>query len=182
MQLVELLKLRQERTPDRSELIQQKNILVFVYGTLKEGGVNHGYLTEDSNLRYLGQAKTAINKFCMYNATHFPIVVDDASLVDATSILGEIYAVSPDTIMKMDMLEGVPMLYRRIRTHFTLVDQKYKAKGSILRSPVVPAYMYVMSDQKRKDNFRVSVAVSRTWDQVGGRSIQEYKILKKNIN
>lgn len=74
---------------------------VFVYGTLKRGGVLHNNLTAFDS-KYLGVDK--INGYKMYEMGWFPAVkkVDDPRQF----IYGEVYEIEFATFNKLDMVEG----------------------------------------------------------------------------
>lgn len=81
--------------------------LVFVYGSLRQGQQNHGYLTSGC---YLGDHRTAA-RFTMYDLGAFPAVRAGG----CTAVLGELYAVPGGVLRALDQLEGHPDLYRRQR-------------------------------------------------------------------
>lgn len=79
--------------------------LVFVYGTLMEGGANHEYLLEATPE---GQAST-IERFAFFGGA-FPFMT---RLAPVCRVHGEIYRVEPHTLAEIDYLEGHPDLYCR---------------------------------------------------------------------
>ena len=79
---------------------------VFVYGTLKKGGRLNGHL---DNSKFI-EEKT-LTGFKMYNVGWFPGIIVTNNNEDV--IHGEVYEVSPDTLNRLDMVEGVPHLYKR---------------------------------------------------------------------
>ncbi|XP_023338625.1 gamma-glutamylaminecyclotransferase B isoform X2 [Eurytemora carolleeae] len=72
---------------------------VFVYGTLKKGEPNHGWLSRSENgfQEYLGAGRT--NK-------SFPLVI-------ASRVEGEVYRVDASMLSKLDELENHPSYYTR---------------------------------------------------------------------
>lgn len=84
------------------------NTLIFCYGTLKSGYSNHGLIHESE---FVGRA-TTINKYTMYSNGNFPYVcyLEDE---DNYTISGEVYKVSPETLQRVDRLEGHPTFYHR---------------------------------------------------------------------
>lgn len=78
--------------------------LVFVYGTLRQGEVHH-HLLESSEL--VGNFVTE-PKFALRDLGEYPGLVEGAS-----AIVGEVYRVDDDTLAKLDILEDVPIEYRR---------------------------------------------------------------------
>lgn len=86
---------------------------VFVYGTLKRGGVLHSNI---KHCKYLGVDK--IHNFAMFKLGWFPAVVPT---IDAREcVYGEIYEVDKTVLDKLDAIEGKGVLYNR-----TTVDTKY---------------------------------------------------------
>lgn len=78
---------------------------VFVYGTLKEGHGNHGYL---SNSKLIKQAY--ISGFLLINTGGFPYAIE-AEPTDFA--IGEVYEVDDETLRALDRLEGYPSHYQR---------------------------------------------------------------------
>lgn len=84
------------------------NILLCVYGTLKQGFQRSQFLRDQ---RYLGVCKTT-SEYGMYAYGGYPALVDDklavASEVTADSqIYGELYEVDENCIVLLDQVEGV---------------------------------------------------------------------------
>ena len=74
---------------------------VFVYGTLKTGGDNHGFL---AGQRLLGEGRTR-PEFRLHELDGYPGMVRGP--VPGRSIEGEIWEVDPDCLARLDDLEGV---------------------------------------------------------------------------
>jgi gamma-glutamylcyclotransferase (GGCT)/AIG2-like uncharacterized protein YtfP len=85
--------------------MQERNIKVFVYGTLRKGQGNN-YLLKEAD--FIGEAKTK-DKYAMY-ASGIPYVVEDKPV---SRITGEIFSVNQEELMRLDRLEGHPQWYRR---------------------------------------------------------------------
>ncbi|WP_375752397.1 gamma-glutamylcyclotransferase [Vibrio sp. HN007] len=85
--------------------------LVFVYGTLRKGECNH-HLLERSE--YLGMYETEPN-FQLFDLGQYPGLTEGGH-----SIIGEIYRVDNETLAQLDILEDIPIEYRResIETQF----------------------------------------------------------------
>lgn len=85
---------------------------VFVYGSLRRGGYNHGLLR---GARFLGYERTP-REYTMVDLGRYPGVIS----AGRTAVLGEVYAVSAATISRLDRLEDYPRSYdrRRIPTRF----------------------------------------------------------------
>ena len=77
--------------------------LVFVYGTLKRGERNHGWLAEAP---FLGEA--TLEGITLHDLGPFPMAVAGEGRCH-----GEIYAVKPKELLQLDALEGYPRLYDR---------------------------------------------------------------------
>lgn len=82
-------------------------IRVFVYGTLRRGESNAGYL-RDAN--YLGQAVTA-PRYHLFDTGPFPA----AAAGGRHGLVGEVYAVNRPTLRRLDRLEDIPRSYNRWR-------------------------------------------------------------------
>jgi len=81
-----------------------RNIVVFVYGTLRKGFGNHRYLEK---AEFLGTAKTK-EKYTM-RVSGIPYVSKEPT----SYIVGEIYKVNEIELMNIDNLEGHPNWYKR---------------------------------------------------------------------
>lgn len=97
--------------------------LVFVYGTLKRGYGNHRIL---KNSFFHGVYQTEPN-FSLYDGV-FPYAFDKGG----EEIRGELYDVDDETLHRLDMLEGVPYHYNRIKTWVSFIagggdDHSYEA-------------------------------------------------------
>lgn len=87
-----------------------KKIRVFVYGTLKRGRGNHRLLDQDG-VEFLGRSLIK-GPHAFVHLGGFPGVVKDA-LKDPREIGGEVYEVTNDVLLSLDMLEGHPTFYER---------------------------------------------------------------------
>lgn len=87
--------------------------LLFVYGTLRKGESNQGFL---ESAQFLGRHET-LPKYALYDLGAYPAVIEGHS-----SITGEVYLIDDDTLARVDALEEVPIEYRReqIETPFGL--------------------------------------------------------------
>lgn len=83
---------------------------LFVYGTLKKE-FRANFLLEKE--KFISNAIT-VNKFCMISSEfgNYPLLYNDISNL-GTQIFGEVYSVSDDKLMELDVYEGVPTLYER---------------------------------------------------------------------
>lgn len=117
-------------------------MLVFVYGTLMEGGHNN-YILHKAKL--LGRGFTLDTRFEMMSFGAFPGVVDfrmsdDADEYSLCSIAGEVWDISGEheeqTLARLDRLEGNGAFYTRRPVEVVLPDAD--------RSAVVLAWMYLL--------------------------------------
>ncbi|MGO1296929.1 MAG: gamma-glutamylcyclotransferase family protein [Vibrio sp.] len=78
--------------------------LVFVYGTLRHGEVHHEYL---ANSQCLGTFDTK-PEYTLYDLGDYPGLVEGHK-----TIAGEVYVIDDATLAQLDILENVPVEYRR---------------------------------------------------------------------
>ncbi|TDU64608.1 gamma-glutamylcyclotransferase (GGCT)/AIG2-like uncharacterized protein YtfP [Prosthecobacter fusiformis] len=76
-------------------------MLIFVYGTLKRGGSNHGYMRGQ---QFIAEADT-LPKYRLYDLGGYPGMV--AAESDGLSISGEIWEVNTDGLGRLDALEDI---------------------------------------------------------------------------
>ena len=82
--------------------------ILFVYGTLKRGGANHGWLDGQT---LLGPARTGPG-VTLYSLGEYPGLVTEPS--DRDGVVGELWAVDAACLARLDAFEGVPeKLYAR---------------------------------------------------------------------
>lgn len=82
--------------------------LLFFYGTLKRGCRNHAHL---AGQRFVGEARTAPG-YALYDLGGYPGLAACAS--DSTGVVGEVWAIDPAALARLDAFEGVAEgLYRR---------------------------------------------------------------------
>ncbi len=98
---------------------------LFVYGTLRPGGVHHGLL---ATARRLGTWTTP-PRYTLYALDHYPVAVPSGR----TAVVGEVYAVDARTLARIDRLEDHPRTYRRMQ----------------LQTPWGPAWMYIQQRPPR---------------------------------
>lgn len=123
-------------TPDLPSLMIQKNHLVFVYGTLKEGYRNNACL---HNSKFVGYASTN-NRFNMLRTTNskapFPVVFADGRPERAGAIFGEVYSCPPSTVRDLDYLESNGTVYKRRLTPIVIANNNRTFKHT-------HAWMYI---------------------------------------
>src|SRR5262249_46638083 len=78
---------------------------VLVYGSLLRGEGNHHVLARARFVR----AATTSAAFELYDLGYFPGLVAGG----VTAVKGEVYDVDPETLERLDRLEGHPSFYRR---------------------------------------------------------------------
>jgi gamma-glutamylaminecyclotransferase len=76
-------------------------MLIFVYGTLKHGGSNHGYMRDQ---RFIGEALTAPH-FRLYDLGGYPGMVADEN--QGLNIQGEVWEVDAEALKRLDELEDI---------------------------------------------------------------------------
>ncbi len=86
---------------------RRKQHLVFVYGTLLQGEVNHDLL---ATARFVAEARTE-PCFELFDLGPFPAM----NAGGQTAVLGEVYAVDDATLARLDRLEGHPSFYQRMQ-------------------------------------------------------------------
>jgi len=104
----------------------QADARVFVYGSLKRGLYNHRLLTEGAT--FAGEDR--IEGATMFDLGAFPAV----HLGGAGAVHGEVYRVTPETLARLDRLEGCPTMYQRVRVRLA-------ASGAA-------SWVYVMTPEK----------------------------------
>ncbi len=111
------------RTPDYLDLKEEINHYLFVYGTLKSDGRLSAYLDD---CPFLGAATTALGNFQMEisKAGKFPIIMETKHPRDGNQVWGEVYVVTPMTILELDEVEGNGEMYVRRQRWCWLEDQK----------------------------------------------------------
>ncbi|GAB5558564.1 MAG: gamma-glutamylcyclotransferase [Synoicihabitans sp.] len=112
--------------------------LLFIYGTLKRGAANHAVIADQT---YLGTARTP-RGFRLFVVADYPGLVRDPT--DKRGVEGELWAVSPEALKRLDVFEGVPeRLYRRDTislaepTKFRLVQTYFYIRNVRGRRPIV---------------------------------------------
>jgi gamma-glutamylaminecyclotransferase len=76
----------------------------FVYGTLKRGYWNHPRL---EGATFIGEARAS--GFALYNVSAFPGMIAEKG----GKVRGEVYEITPEILRSLDILEGVPWMYKR---------------------------------------------------------------------
>lgn len=115
----------------------ERDNLVFVYGTLKDGGRNSPLLSQAT---FLGDARTKSKWTMIGNGYSFPYVLEMDYLLGG-NIQGEVYAVNSVELERLDTLEGVPTHYKKVKTKVIYeVDGIEEEVTMYVKAKVDPAY------------------------------------------
>jgi gamma-glutamylcyclotransferase (GGCT)/AIG2-like uncharacterized protein YtfP len=82
------------------------SFVLFVYGTLKRGGVRYPLL---AGQRFLGEARTA-PRYALFDLVHYPGLVHCETA--GHSVHGELYRVETGLLPRLDQVEGAPTVFR----------------------------------------------------------------------
>ncbi|HEV3116140.1 MAG TPA: gamma-glutamylcyclotransferase family protein [Gemmataceae bacterium] len=104
---------------------------LFVYGTLKRGGVRHPFLAGQI---FLGEART-LPRYALFDLVQYPGLVRCETA--GRCVRGELYRVETRMIPRLDQVEGAPTVFRLEPIFIEGVDE-----------PVF-AYLYQRSTQGR---------------------------------
>ena len=95
---------------DKVKEVDDKGMIrVLVYGTLKKGHSNH-ILLEECGAKFIGY-DSVTGPFQLCDMGSIPAVVDKNN--NDTYIRGELWAINPEGLAALDLLEGHPHLYAR---------------------------------------------------------------------
>ena len=109
------------QTPSSNGPLGAKETLVFVYGRLRRGEVDHRFL---GSARHVADIETAA-AFDLVDLGGLPGLIEGGE----RSVHGEVYAVDATTLAMIDELEDHPETFRR--TRIELVDGSY-AEGYLM--------------------------------------------------
>lgn len=98
----------------------EKEHLVFVYGTLRQGHSNH-QLMGDAHCYGIGHTR---DRFAMYVVSGYPYVT---AAEERYPIVGELYAVDGEMLEKLDKMEGHPHFYVRREVAVDVGGEEYRA-------------------------------------------------------
>ena len=122
---------------------------LFVYGTLKRGGVLHQHL---NGCEYYGVDK--ISGFSMYQLGWFPAVKNTED--ENETIYGEVYEIDKKVLKQIDRIEGKGVLYERNKCktrHGDCFIYVYKNEEKSLKTwnyPKVPHGFFEIPNKKWK--------------------------------
>jgi len=103
-------------------------IKIFVYGTLKKGGLNHGLIGRDPDNEFIENAK--INDYTLYVSGMIPFAI--ASSGDY--IEGEVFLVSEETFENIERLELGAGYHREVSPDGIIFYSYYRALGKPIGS------------------------------------------------
>lgn len=134
------LKERGELTPDFFHIRKFNRVLVFVYDELMKNGNLSDAIKEGE---FLGKSKTHSENFVLKTfGDDFPVIfTENAGSFDAGCIKGEVYAVSPETLLRLDYVKGNNSLCKRVQKPVCLIEQESPLKSK--QEIVVQAYLYL---------------------------------------
>jgi gamma-glutamylcyclotransferase (GGCT)/AIG2-like uncharacterized protein YtfP len=115
--------------------------LIFVYGTLKRGGSNHGFIAGQT---YLGEAALSPG-FTLYSLGDYPGLVAEPE--NMANVTGELWAVDGPTLANLDALEGINEgLYARVPAPLARWSPTLENKAA----PEAEMYLYLHPVNGRK--------------------------------
>lgn len=141
VKIIDELERRKQFTPDFRELRLRTDILVFVYDEFKKKGLQNPILVDS---KYLGEGRTTNNQFFMKNSAHFPVVFQHRKEGHPNKgfIRGEVYAVPPETLLRLDKVKSNLVMFKRVSKHITLMDQEFMTKKGN-KKPTVECFTYL---------------------------------------
>jgi len=123
------------------ELEDKGKIRVFVYGTLKQDHGNHVLIQAAEGL-FMGYDRVE-GAYKMCDMGGFPGVYHPGDATTRNTIYGELWALEPEGLATLDMLEGHPNFYKREklwtanekRAWMYMLSPRYISQVSALRQP-----------------------------------------------
>ena len=91
------------------ENLPDSPVKVAIYGTLKKGHVRHRAISHCT--RHENQV---LNGLKMYHLGGYPGVVEQLDDEDLKQLEVEVYEASPEDVQRLDRIEGIPSLFRRV--------------------------------------------------------------------
>lgn len=129
--------------------MEKGNPRVFVYGSLKKGHSN-SYLLEGYN--FLGRAYIE-GPYRMMSLGYFPGVTDGHE--ETSRIYGEVWVVDEQGLGALDLLEGHPTFYERVKVTTSLPDigkaWVYLYRGQHKSTHDVPDGIWYPDEEERKE-------------------------------
>ena len=109
-------------------MIESALHLTFVYGTLKQGGYNHTYISE---AQFLGVGETE-EGFLMVSLGSYPGIIRDPQC--ASRVAGELYLISDACLQTLDRLEDE--------------GEEYIREKLVISGYPEPAWCYVLANRE----------------------------------
>jgi len=104
---------------------------IFVYGSLKRGGGNHGLM---AGQRFIATGRTQ-PVYRLFALDSYPAMVDAAQ--DGRSIQGEIWEIDPERMPTLDQLEDLEHgMYARVKIPLLAPHNKLKVEGYVYRRSI----------------------------------------------
>ena len=135
-------------------------VLLFVYGTLQQGGRLH-YQLGECKTSLVGVARILNKSFVMRDLITFP-ALQEVDCGSGSYIKGELYLVDKITMANIDLLESCPMVYQRKLVDVWVDRKKFSA------------FVYYMGKDKPNTKQLLSsspVALSGEWDALINRPV-----------
>lgn len=136
--IIKELRKRGQYTPDFDKIRQFKSTIVFVYDDFKKTKPYHSLLLDSY---YLGDARTCSDSFAMKGSSYPVAFKNNNHNHERGNIKGEAYAVTPETLMRMDQIKSNRCMFNREKRNVFLLDQEFPGKKKT--SPSVQAWMYI---------------------------------------
>lgn len=143
VRIFDQLQERKKWTPDFAKLRKYNWVPVFVYDDFRQKGA-YNKIFNDS--KYLGHGVTCTDLYTMRG--HRMALAFDNNFTGSPlrgALRGEVYAVHPDTIQRLDKIKANGIMFNRIHRHVFLPDQDYKTSTGY-KSPSIGAWMYIADD------------------------------------
>lgn len=142
--IIEKLKEREKYSPDYHSFRSFEYVALFVYDEFKREGDLFDVISED--LIFLGQGRTASDQYCLKKYGDKPVLFSERdNPLRKGYIDGQIFAVRPEAILKMDILHKNGEMFNRHKRHFLMRDQKSPLK--VNAKPYLDCYYYAGNEE-----------------------------------
>lgn len=103
-----------DSNPDYNRVLRHR---LFVYGTMRQGAVNHSRLHQCPKTRFLGYVETEplFDLLIWQKSTGTSVPIVTTKTLGNASIAGELYEVSGSLLKTLDLCEGHPDVYERVK-------------------------------------------------------------------
>lgn len=159
-------------TPDFLDLKVWNHHLLFVYGSMKEGGVN-SFVLDDCP--YLGMGITQADNWKLYESSSSKTfsVAMTINKNDGLCLTGEVYVVDTEMIMTLDKILRNGKIFSRRRHYIKLQEQEYPTVGGKKARPYQSCFTYV-GDPDYWEHENLHHFPSR-YSSLFGRSVYDYR-------